>query len=105
MGNQLSTTEEELLTWGCEWWREWKLRMHGNVDGPESVPRFTLSNVSLNDKDEQHIHTASFHSNNNEGTPLVCVHGYAGGVGSFYNSLPPLVEQWGGHVYAVHLLS
>ena len=33
--------------------------------------------------------------------PLVVIHGYAWGVGTFYSSMPALAEQWPGEVYAI----
>ena len=98
----LRRAEEELYASGLDWWQSWRKR-RGLRPSQVHIEHCDVPIIL-----GQHIHMVSCHvSPEDKGarreTPLVCLHGFGHGTSTFYNSLAPLAEEWGGVVHALDM--
>lgn len=101
--SSLKKAEHNLLHAGLSWHAQW--RKQHETKKRESDVRIETRDIDIGDG--MHIHTVEYFSANHvdeKQPPLVCMHGFATGIGIYYAALPSLAERWGGRVIAIDTL-
>ena len=93
--------EKRLLRAGHNWYTTWRATYPSTSGEQETVHE--ASDVAIGS--DQTIHTVEFSTvQASDGLPLVCMHGFATGLGIYYAALPALASRWRGRVFALDSL-
>jgi cardiolipin-specific phospholipase len=96
----LVRAEDDILRAGVEW--------YSGLPGKKPEAKVTFAATDTPIGPGLHIHTVEYGlesvSKAADALPLVCMHGFAWGLGAYYTALPGLAERWPGKVYAIDSL-
>ena len=130
MGTSISAmrnSEAELLNAGRDWYRRWKEHQQASDEAAPMPSQPEIYDVPLGDGLNIHTVRCAGAACSDEASPassneisgrgssdetsgtatdgtLVCMHGFATGLGIYYSVLPQLAERWHGTVCAIDLL-
>jgi pimeloyl-ACP methyl ester carboxylesterase len=96
----LVRAEDDILRAGVDW--------YSGLPGKKPEAKVTFAATDTPIGPGLHIHTVEYGlesvSKAADALPLVCMHGFAWGLGAYYTALPGLAERWPGKVYAIDSL-